>query len=54
MGFGKYKGQELLSVWIKDKNYFKWCIESEVNKPEIDFIKDEMTRAEKKQMKLEY
>lgn len=52
INFGKYKGCELLATWIKDKNYFKWCIENEVNQPEIEFIKNEITEAEKRQIKL--
>jgi hypothetical protein len=31
MSFGQYEGQELLTVWVKHKDYFKYLIEAETN-----------------------
>ncbi len=53
MTFGKYKGVKLMAAWIKDKDYFVWLINQECDRPEIEFIKDELTKAEKRQLKLE-
>lgn len=51
--YGKYKGEQLLTVFIKDKDYIRWSIENEVDRDEIHFIMEEMTASEKKQMKLD-
>jgi len=36
--FGKYKGETILSAWITDKAYFKWCVDEGVEREEIDFL----------------
>lgn len=53
--FGKHKGEKLLTAWIKDKDWFKWAIEEGLanTRPEIFFVLEEMTQAERKQFKLD-
>ena len=52
MEFGKYEGMTLAAAFAKDKDYFKWAIDNEVNQPEIHFIRENMTKREVKQMGL--
>lgn len=49
ISFGKYQGEPLLKAWIIDKSYFIWGIKEKVDKPEIHFIKNNLTFGEKKQ-----
>jgi hypothetical protein len=49
--FGKYVGEEILTVWINDKNYIQWCFDNNLHLkwPELQFIISQMKDHEKKQ-----
>ena len=54
MTFGKYKGVQILTAWVTNPEYFKWLIENHKDKPEIEFLKTQITDQEKRQFKIEF
>lgn len=52
ISFGQYEGVPLLEAWIKDKDYFAWLIRKGCDRPEIEFVKSEMTATERRRLQL--
>jgi len=44
--FGKYKGEKIITVWIKDKPYIKWLIDNYDNCLEVQFILETVNEKE--------